>query len=868
MKQVDTALIDPERVAQEVTDRWFNVPALPKVITPVVTTGLAFLLHGSELPLWMLSPVLVNLLAVFLTSRLQASYQSNFAAHHPIGWRLRYALLGMLATISNGLVGAFCAMLSDGPERIVWVAGLCLASTSTPSRVFNGKTFFASMMAQMLPIWTVLVVIEGSRTDWAMTLVSLAVLFAVNINAFAERKTMRAQIARDLAAADMSKNLDRANRDVAFEQESMRTVLDNMTDGAVLFGADGRLIYRNKAMERLHGQPGSIEAAVAQRLDAFRQPRPGEERYRTATGRTIEVATQRLPGGRVLIVDRDITDIEMHEQKLEAARQLAESSRDEAAEARQALIVAMEALDDGLAFLDSEERLIQSNEAFGRFLARLPQPVVPGMWLPDVMRAIARAGSAPPGSEPRAWAREQLATLRAGKSALFVYGPHQWARVSMRYEADGRSVVLISDVSEERRRQRELERALGQAERSRTEAEAANQAKSTFLATMSHEIRTPMNGVLGMMEVLEAGDDAQTRARTVATMRQSAQALLHIIDDLLDFSKIEAGALELEQTALDVSALVDSVAATFRPQADRRKLSLVVAVAPNVTDIVVGDPTRVRQILFNLLSNALKFTERGGVMARIRTEPLDGPVDAARVRLVLSVSESGVGMSEEQQARLFRPFSQADSSTTRRYGGTGLGLSIVRRLAELMDGDVAIESAPGRGSTFTVRLALAVASADSPLANLPADEPLPHEKNGRAPGRVLVVNDHPINCEVLVRQLHAIGISADAAVDGRAGWQAWRKGSYAVVFADVHMPAMDGFEMTREIRRLEAEEGRRRTPIIAVTANAMAGEEERCRAAGMDGYISKPVNIGRLRATVKPLLAAPPPTVPQQAGAA
>ena len=859
MKVGDTVLIDPDRVALEVTDRWFNVPALPKVITPVVTIGLAVLMHGWALKPWMLSPTLVNLLAVFLTSRLQLAYHRRFAAHEPIGWRLRYALLGMLATFSNGLVGAFCATLSDGTERVVWVAGLCLASTSTPSRVFNGKTFFASMMVQMLPIWTVLIVLDGSRTSWGIFVVSLAVCFAVNFNAFAERKAMRAQIARDLAAADMSKSLDDANRDVGFERESMRTVLDNMTDGAVLFDVNGHLVYHNKAMERLHDSPARLDAAIAHRLEIVQNPRREVGRYRTAAGRTVEVSYQKLPGGRVLVVDRDITEIEMHEQKLEAARRLAELARDEAAEARQRLLIAMEALDDGIAFLDDKERLIQSNEAFHRFLAGLPAPVLPGIALPDVMRDVARAGSAPPGGDALAWSHEQLAILRAGKPALFVYGPHQWARVSMRYEKDGRAVVLISDVSEERRRQRELERALGEAEKSRAEAEAANQAKSTFLATMSHEIRTPMNGVLGMMEVLEAEDDARTRARTMATMRHSAQALLHIIDDLLDFSKIEAGALELEQTAFDLAALVESVIESFRPQAERKNLSLVVAIAPNVTEVLVGDPTRVRQILFNLLSNALKFTERGGVMIRARTEARD----SGRIQLILSVSDTGLGMNAEQQARLFRPFSQADSSTTRRYGGTGLGLSIVRRLAELMGGSVAIESAPGRGSTFTVRLDLAVAAAESPLAKLPgeADEAaklkLP-SVNGHTPGKVLVVDDHPINCEVLVRQLSAIGVAADMAVDGRSGCQAWRSGAYAVVFADVHMPRMDGFEMTREIRRMEAKEGRRRTPIIAVTANAMAGEEERCRAAGMDGYISKPVNISRLRATVQPLLSTTP----------
>src|SRR5262249_53228660 len=241
----------------------------------------------------------------------------------------------------------------------------------------------------------------------------------------------------------------------------------------------------------------------------------------------------------------------------------------------------------------------------------------------------------------------------------------------------------------------------------------------------------------------------------------------------------------------------------------------------------------------------------GGRVSRARPGPRGEPDR----RGMLRVGTTGIGMSRAEQARLFQPFSQADSSTMRRYGGTGLGLSIVRRLAQLMRGDVTVESSPGGGSTFTVTLSLMAAPDDSPLVDLPVIE-APPAASAATPARltanrVLVVDDNPINREVLVRQLGTLGVAADSAIDGLAGLQAWQRGRYAIVFADMHMPQMDGLEMTAEIRRLEAADGRPRTPIVAVTANAMAGEDERCRAAGMDGYLSKPVSRSRLRATLQ-----------------
>jgi signal transduction histidine kinase/DNA-binding response OmpR family regulator len=395
------------------------------------------------------------------------------------------------------------------------------------------------------------------------------------------------------------------------------------------------------------------------------------------------------------------------------------------------------------------------------------------------------------------------------------------------------------------------ELARDSAERARAEAAGANHAKSTFLATMSHEIRTPMNGVLGMLDVLERQGLNPAQRRTVSTIRDSGKALLHIIDEVLDFSKIEAGRLDLETTPFLLSNLVDAVVDTFRPQALAKRLSLAAEIDAGSQDALIGDPTRVRQILVNLLSNAIKFTDRGGVLVRATTIPLGN----GRTRAILAVTDSGIGLGEEQLACLFQPFVQADSSTTRQFGGTGLGLSIVRRLARVMGGDVAAASAPGAGSTFTVTLTLQAAPAGSPLKTLPKSAPKTLDtstaRQGERP-RVLVVDDHPVNRDVLVLQLELLGIAADTAENGVDALETWAThGHYAAVLADIHMPHMDGHELARRLRATEADRGAARTPVIAVTANAMKGEDERCFASGMDACLVKPVSIERLRSTLE-----------------
>ena len=386
------------------------------------------------------------------------------------------------------------------------------------------------------------------------------------------------------------------------------------------------------------------------------------------------------------------------------------------------------------------------------------------------------------------------------------------------------------------------ERERDLAEAAQAEAEAADRAKSTFLAAMSHEIRTPMNGVLGMMEVLERSRLETGQARCLAVMRDSAQALLRIIDDVLDFSKIEAGRMDVERLPFSLGELIEGTVETMRPQAVRKELTLFVDPSAGGPDRVTGDPMRVRQVLFNLVGNAIKFTDRGFV----RVSTASRAESDGTVLVSITVSDSGIGMDEPTRARLFQPFTQADSSTTRRFGGTGLGLSISRRLAQLMGGDVMVRSVSGEGSSFVVTLRLDGAAP----ALVPEAIAVRHVSSVSPPrrdaARILVADDHPVNREVICRQLELLGLSAEIAEDGAVALALWRAAPHALVLLDLHMPVLDGFGLAAVIRADEAVGGLPRTGLIVVTADALKGEDARCWAAGMDAFLPKPVSVDAL----------------------
>ena len=455
---------------------------------------------------------------------------------------------------------------------------------------------------------------------------------------------------------------------------------------------------------------------------------------------------------------------------------------------------------------------------------------------------------------------QRLITLAEGDltTPLTVSGSREFVPLSDSVNALGQALVAVHEAQSTlearvQERTRELQNDIAERQRAAEKAQVASRLKSEFLANMSHELRTPMNGIIGMTDIALGTDLTPEQQEYLTTVKDSADTLLRLLNDILDFSKIEAGKLDLESLPFQLRESLSTTMKALAVRAQQKALDLVSYVHADVPDGLVGDAGRLRQILINLVGNAMKFTHQGEVVVNVVRaadgQSHDGSREVAMEGTVLlhfAVRDTGIGIPADKQQRIFEAFTQADDSTTREYGGTGLGLAICTQLLQLMGGRIWVESEVGRGSTFHFTLRFGVQRQPAPERTLTTHHPV---QRARRPLRVLIAEDNVVNQRLAARLLEKQGHSVAVVDNGLAALAALAQQPFDLVLMDVQMPEMDGLETTTAIRAQEQETGRH-LPIIALTSHAMQGDQERCFAAGVDAYVSKPMKVDELFAAI------------------
>ncbi|MAK82937.1 ATP-binding protein [Phenylobacterium sp.] len=478
-----------------------------------------------------------------------------------------------------------------------------------------------------------------------------------------------------------------------------------------------------------------------------------------------------------------------------------------------ALAGALDSAPSALAFFDGAQRLIFWNAPYARALALYGVEPQEGMSIATIGQRLSASEPLQGSLKGGGLSRRSLEKIVA--QGVFPTPDGRMSRIEVGDTPDGGFVLVMHDVTEQTMATQALARA-------RDAAEAASRAKSDFLANMSHEVRTPLNGVLGMAQVMERHPLSDAQRERLSIIRESGATLLTLLDDVLDIARIETGRLELESQDFDLAARVQAACAPFVPEAEAKGVTFAVEISPDIQGFWRGDGARIAQMVTALVSNGLKFTEHGEVRVHV-THKLD-------LGVAITITDTGVGMAEEDLGRLFEPFAQADASATRRYGGAGLGLTMTHHLASMMGGTLQAASRIGDGSTFTLALPLS--------RGAPTEAP---EREDPPPLRILAAEDNPTNQQVLTALLGPLGADLVLVDNGRAAVEAFSHGGFELVLMDIQMPGMNGIEAARAIRAREAEQGMRRTPILAVTANVMTHQLQEYSAVGMDGAVAKPL---------------------------
>jgi adenylate cyclase len=530
------------------------------------------------------------------------------------------------------------------------------------------------------------------------------------------------------------------------------------------------------------------------------------------------------------------TTIEMRALEIENLENQARSLQ-EIEEARTRLTDAIETISEGFSLYDAEDRLVVCNSRYKGLFASHADVMEPGTLFETIIRtAVERGLIIDAASDGEAWVLERLSRRKAANSAHIQHrSDGRWVRVSERRTANGGVVATYADITELKQREAELDDLVHELEVARDAAQKASRTKSDFLANMSHELRTPLNAIIGITEMLQEDARDFNREEEIEPLDRvlgAARHLLGLINDILDLSKIEAGRMEVHVESFPVAPLINDVVKTVEPMAAKNGNRIVVTCSPGV-DSMRADETRVRQALLNLASNAVKFTENGTVTITAQQQG-----DKGSEEITIAVADTGIGMTPEQMGKLFQEFSQADSSTSRKYGGTGLGLAISRRFCQMLGGDITVESAPGRGSTFTIRLpknggaaeeAKAISAARAGPAGVPLDAPL-----------VLVVDDDPTVRQVVARFLEREGFAVAEAEGGREGLRLARELFPAAMTLDIIMPDLDGWTVLAAIKGDPALAG---IPVILLT---IVDEKNRGYSLGAADYLVKPVDRKRL----------------------